>query len=102
MERRICLVVQFNWPQPLKAEHGQMAKTLHEVVQGQDWIEELVAASGGVGGGPSSLWIFRLAGYQALERLFHDREDAVSQAYMNFLRAMEDVQDFVREEVVFT
>lgn len=101
MDRRICLVVQFNWPRPLTKGHGQMAKHLHEVLQGKDWIEEILAASSGIGGGPSSMWVFRLSGYEGLERLFHDQEDPVSQAYTNFISEMVDVEDFVREEVVF-
>lgn len=101
MEHKIYLVVQFNWPRPFERQYGEMAKKLHELLQGQDWIEEVVAGSGGIGGGPSSLWVLRLDGYASLERLFHDREDAVAQAYASFFGAMVDVEDFVREAVVF-
>lgn len=101
MERSIYLLVQFNWPRPFDPEHGQMARALHEALQGQTWIEEVVAASGGIGGGPSSLWIFKLANYAALDRLFHEEEDPVAGAYRAFFGEMVDVQDMVREEVIF-
>ena len=101
MKRSIYLLVQFNWPRPLEPGHGQMAKALHETLQGQKWIKEVVAASGGVGGDASSLWIFKLPNYAALDRLFHDEGDPVAAAYQNFFSEMVDVQDMVREEVVF-
>lgn len=63
--------------------------------------KRVVAASGGIGGGPSSLWIFKLANYAALDRLFHDEEDPVAGAYRAFFGEMVDVQDMVREEVIF-
>lgn len=102
MKRAIFLLVQFNWPRPFQVEHGQKAKALHEVLQGETWIEDVVAASGGVGGGPSSLWIFKLQSYAALDRLFHDEEDPVAAAYTAFFSEMVDVEDMIREEVIFS
>ena len=102
METGIFLVVQFNWPRPFQPEYGELARALHQVVQGQDWIQEVLAASGGVGAGPASLWIFKLGDYAALDRLFQDREDPVAQAYGAFFRQMEAVEDYVREEVRFS
>ena len=55
-----------DWPQPFTAEQGKMARQLHDVVQNQSWIKEVVAASGGVGTGPASIWIFWLENYAAL------------------------------------
>jgi hypothetical protein len=100
METGIYLVVQFRFPKPFQAEYGMKAKALHEAIEGQDWIEEVFAASGGVGVGPSSIWVFKLDDYSALDRLFGG-DDPVSEAYVDFFTAMEDVGDFIREEVIF-
>lgn len=100
MASGIYLVVHFNFPQPFQPEHGQKARALHDAVVSADWIEEVVAASGGVGMGPSCVWVFGLDNYAALDRLFHG-DEVVSKAYVDFLSSMVDVQDMVREAVVF-
>jgi hypothetical protein len=100
MESGIYLVVQFSFPKPFQAEYGEKASALYQVLKGQDWIEEVFAASGGIGGGPSSIWVFKLNDYSALDRLLGS-EDPVSKAYVDFFGTMEDVHDFIREEVVF-
>ena len=97
----IYLIVEFDWPSPVNAEVGKKARHLHDVVQNQAWIREMVAGSGGLGGGPSSIWVFWLENYAALDHLLRDKSDDVSRAYMDFLSAMPRVVDKIREEVVF-
>ena len=97
----IYLIVEFNWPAKITKEIGASAKALHEAVTASDWIDDPVAASGGLGGGPSSIWVFHLPDYAALDRLFKDREDPVSQAYYAFFSNMQDVEDSVREAVLW-
>jgi hypothetical protein len=97
----IYLIVEFNWPESITKEIGQGAKNLHDVVEKSDWISESVAASGGIGAGPSSIWVFNLKNYSALDRLLKDREDPVSQAYYTFFSNMVDVTDSVREAVLW-
>lgn len=97
----IYLIVEFDWPQPFTQEIGKKARHLHDVVQNKPWIREAVAASAGLGEGPSSLWIFWLENYAALDRLFRDQSNEVSQAYSDFFSAMPKVVDKIREEVVF-
>jgi len=97
----IYLIVEFDWPQPFEEQHGKLARALHDSVQGLDWIKESVAASGGLGGKYSSLWIFWLENYAALDRLLGDPADAVSQAYRAFFSQMKTVRDQIREEVYF-
>jgi hypothetical protein len=97
----IYLIVEFDWPSPFNAEDGKKARHLHDVLQNQTWIRETVAGSGGLGEGPSSIWVFWLENYAALDRLLHDNSDEVSQAYMNFFSGMPKVADKIREEVVF-
>lgn len=97
----IYLIVEFEWPQPFDEKHGKLARALHDVLQGKDWIKESVAGSGGIGGKRSSLWIFWLQNYAALDRLFQDKSDPVSEAYAAFFSKMVKVNDWIREEVYF-
>lgn len=101
MEQGIFLIVSFNFPRPYQPEYGEKILALHKAIKGVEWIEEVFAASGGVGSGPSSIWVFKLKNYGALDILLGN-EDEVSKAYLDFLNVMEDVQDMIREEVVFS
>lgn len=97
----IYLIVEFEWPRPFSQEHARRARQLHDVVQDKDWISEIAAASGGIGGGPGYFWIFWLPNYAALDRLLHAQEDPVHQAYVAFFGDMTAVQDRIREQVAF-
>ena len=99
--RGIYLIVEFDWPNPASKEMAQKAAHLHKCLQNQDWIQEVIAASGGLGGDHGSLWIFRLESYAALDKLFHDQTDEISQAYMGFFSEMPRLNDKIREEVIF-
>jgi hypothetical protein len=97
----LYLIVDFDWPEPILTEAIDKARHLHKVLQGQSWIRETVAASGGVGGGPRSTWIFWLENYAALDRLLHHPVDEISKAYNDFFSAMPVVLDKVRDQVLF-
>lgn len=97
----IYLIVEFDWPRPFAREHAQAAADLHKIVQGQTWIQEVVAASGGVGEGPSSVWIFWLENYAALDTLLNDQSNEICQAYVRFFSQMPLVKDCIREKVIF-
>jgi hypothetical protein len=101
MAQGLYLIVEFDWPRPFQPEHGTLARKLHDVVQGQTWIKETVAASGGLGSGPSSLWIFWLENYAAFDRLLRAKDDVISQAYTAFMSEMVNVSERVRDEVLF-
>ncbi len=98
----IYLIVALDWPQLFKPECGQLAKELHNSVEGQSWIREILAASGGLGGGQSAIWVFWLENYSALDRLPGDRNEPAAEAYRAFFSVMESVEDKVREEVIFS
>lgn len=97
----IYLMVDFSWPEPFDQEYGRKARRLHDVVSDRGWIREAVAASGGIGGGPESVWIFWLENYAALDRLLHEQDDVVCQAYTDFFSDMIHVSEKIREEVLF-
>ena len=97
----IYLFIHFNWPAEISPELAKAARALHDEVVAADWIEEAVAASGGIGSGPSSVWVFHLRNYAALDRLLTDTEDPVAEAYRNCFSQMQDVSEEVREGVAF-
>ena len=97
----IYLFVDFDWPKPFQPEYGAKAKALHAASQEAGWIREVAAASGGIGAGPSSVWVFWLESYAALDRLLRDRENPVAQAYQSFFSQMLTVSERIREEVIF-
>jgi len=97
----IYLIIEFNWPEEFTQEQGKMARQLHDVVQGQTWIKEVVAASGGIGEGPSSVWVFWLENYAALDILLEERDNEICKAYLNFFSEMPLVNEKVRGEVLF-
>jgi hypothetical protein len=97
----IYLFIEFDWPNPFQEAHGHKARKLHDVVQNQTWIKEVVAASGGLGSGPSSSWVFWLENYAALDHLLRNRENEVYQAYTAFFSEMPVVVERIREEVLF-
>jgi hypothetical protein len=97
----LYLIVEFNWPQNFTREDADKARVLHDRLQGQGWITEVLAASGGIGYGGSSVWIFGLKNYADLDRLLHLPEDPVSKAYVDFFTRMADVTEKVREQVRF-
>jgi hypothetical protein len=101
VDHSIYLIVEFSFPRPFQPDYGAKAKALNQALKGLDWVQEVFAASGGVGGGPSSVWVFKLANYAALDRLFHG-DEPVSKAYVDFFRSMADVNDTVREAITFS
>ena len=62
----------------------------------------MLAARGGIGAGTSSLWIFKLDNYAALDRLLFDQDHPVANAYLRFFRELEDVEDMIGEEVLLS
>ncbi|NJN15455.1 MAG: hypothetical protein HC822_03760 [Oscillochloris sp.] len=100
MHPSLYLIIQFDFPTPFQQEHGRKARALHDLLVEQDWIQEVLAASGGIGPGPSAIWVFKLANYAALDRLLHS-DDPLSKVYKEFFDTMTSVTDIIREEVQF-
>jgi len=64
-------------------------------------MEESLPGSRGMGGNQSSIWIFELTNYAALDCLLGMRENPVSQANMSFYSEILDVEDYVKEQTIF-
>lgn len=97
----IYLIIDFEWPNPLDGVCARRARALHEAVQAQGWVREVVAAGGGIGPGPAYTWVFWLEDYAALDRLMRSEHDEVALAYRAFFAEMTHVADKIREEVLF-
>jgi hypothetical protein len=97
----IYLIVQFNWPDKPSNDMAKKARALHDAVQGAGWVREAVAGYGGLGSGPSSIWVFWLENYAALEKLLRDKADPIQQVYVAFFAEMKDLNESLREEVLF-
>lgn len=97
----IYLFVSFDWPRPVLLDHQEAAMKLHVAVQQSQWVREVLAASGGLGHGSASVWVFRLPNYAGLDRLLRDPADPVCKAYTAFFSKMVAVTESVREEVLF-
>jgi hypothetical protein len=97
----IYVIIEFDWPKNYTHEMTKNARTLHDVTQNKEWIKEIVAASGGVGGGPTSIWIFWLKNYAALDLLLGNEDNEVNNAYKSFFKDMVNMTEKVRGEVLF-
>jgi hypothetical protein len=100
----IYLIVEFNWPEIESPEMYKGAGNLHKVIEVADWIEEVFAGFGGVGKGKASIWIFKMRSYSILDKLlnsYNSDQNEVSRAYSTFFKLMVDVEEKIREEVVF-
>ncbi|MHA2249323.1 MAG: hypothetical protein ACXAD7_03125 [Candidatus Kariarchaeaceae archaeon] len=97
----IFFIVEFDWPGEQTQEMYKAAADLHQIVVESDWIDEVLAGFGGIGGKRASIWIFKLDTYGLLDKLLKHEDNAVSKAYRKFFGMMRRIDDQVREEVVF-
>lgn len=97
----IYLIIEFEWPKEFDPETGIKARQLHALVQNKRWIKPIVAASGGIGQGASSMWIFWLENYATLDMIYHESDNEVGKLFQSFFSKMENVSDKIREEVFF-
>ena len=92
------LIIEFDWPDSPTPEHRKTVLTFRQAAGLADF-EEILAASGGIGAGPSSLWIFRIESYATIDRL--RAPGNLGKAYRDFGAAMCNVSERIREEVEF-
>ncbi len=100
----VYLIVEFDWPKEEKPEMYKAAGNLHRTVQETEWIEEIFAGFGGIGAGKASIWVFKMKQYAELDKLvnsYNSDQNEVSSAYSAFFNLMINVEEKIREEVVF-
>src|SRR2546422_3126377 len=98
----IILFVEFAWPRPFVPDHGTLASQLHAAVAKHAWLREIVAASGGVGGRPSSPRGFLLPGYAARAPPFRLAEGPGGQAHPALFSGIDNGSANPREGVLFS
>ncbi|MHA1865122.1 MAG: hypothetical protein ACTSVB_11835 [Candidatus Heimdallarchaeaceae archaeon] len=96
----IYYIVMFDWPEEVSSELSKKVREFHELVEKAPWIREIVAASGGIGIGATSIWIFWLQDYTDLNKLLRSEEE-ISKLYHEWTKEMQNVETMVREEVIF-
>jgi hypothetical protein len=101
MNEGIYLFVYFDWPKQITDDVIQGALQLHKLTNECDWIKESIAASDGVGSEFSSVWVFWLENYGALDKLFRDKDNEINQVYTMFFTKMRKVKTHVKEKVIF-
>ncbi|MHA1440909.1 MAG: hypothetical protein ACTSPK_03455 [Candidatus Heimdallarchaeota archaeon] len=99
-QQGIMLIVEFDWPEEITKELGSLVRKFHDLVTDADWIEEKVAASGGLGGDYGSIWIFRLKNYAGLDEFFHGKNE-IAKSFKKWSNQMIDISISVKEEVMF-
>ena len=100
----IFLIVEFNWPSETTPEMYSAAGDLHKTVVAAGWIEEILAGFGGIGPGRASIWVFKMSSYGDLDKIansYKTDQNEVSKSYSKFFEMMEDVEEKIREEVIF-
>ncbi|MHA1303502.1 MAG: hypothetical protein ACTSQE_13230 [Candidatus Heimdallarchaeaceae archaeon] len=99
-EPGIFYIISFDWPEEISSELSEKVRKFHELVKQTDWIEEKVAASGGIGVGATSIWIFWLQDYTDLNKLLRD-DNELAKLYREWTHEMLNLETTVREEVMF-
>ena len=100
----IFLILEFDWPREETPDMYKAAGNLHNKVQKTDWIEEIFAGFGGIGSGKASIWVFKMSTYADLDKLLNSYkldQNEVSKAYSKFFKLMINVEEKIRQEVVF-
>ncbi|OLS28641.1 MAG: hypothetical protein HeimC2_05280 [Candidatus Heimdallarchaeota archaeon LC_2] len=100
----IFLILEFDWPKEKTPEMYEAARNLHNMISKAEWVEEIFAGFGGIGAGKASIWGFKMSKYADLDKLvnsYRQDQNEVSRAYSNFFKLMINVEEKIREEVVF-
>jgi len=98
---RLIFQIHFNWPKEQTQEMYDNAKKIYDLAMAADWITDVRGASGAIGSPTSSFWLFTITSYGDLDRIFLDRENEFSKTYLAFISEMEDVVEYIYNEVQF-
>ena len=94
------LIIEFDWPSTISKELALIVRKFHDLVMEEDWLEETIAASGGIGGDNSSLWIFRIENYASLDKFLHGK-NPVAENFPKWADKMAKMKLSVKEQVKF-
>ena len=100
-QTRLIFQIHFNWPKIQSEDMYKNARKIYDLANESDWILDVKGASGAIGSPTSSFWMFTFTSYGDLDRIFLDRESEFSKAYYEFILAMENVVEYIYQEVAF-
>ena len=72
----------------------------HDLIIAADWIEEKVAASGGIGRKYNSIWVLKMENYAALDRFLHGKNE-ITENFTEWADQMLKMKLNIKEEVQF-
>jgi len=99
-ESELYLIIEFDWPEPITKELASTVRNFHDIIKSEDWIQATVAASGGIGGDYSSLWVFEIQNYATLDKFFHGT-NPVTENFPKWADLMTKMKISVKEKVKF-
>ena len=98
----IFLIVEFDWPSPIKPSLYQAAASLHNTLEKSDWMREILGGFGGIGAQYQSIWIFKFSKFADIDILLDDSSEREEvKAYSAFFNNMKNVKTTIRQEVTF-
>ena len=94
------IIIEFDWPSSITKELATLVREFHDLVKDADWIEESVAASGGIGGEYNSIWILWIEKYATLDTFLHG-ENPITENFSKWANQMAKMRISVKEKVQF-
>ena len=94
------LIIEFDWPETITKELATSVRKFHDLIELEDWINEEIAASGGIGGEFSSIWIFNIGPYAGLDKFFHG-DNPIAEHFPKWADFMAKMRISVKQKVHF-
>ena len=97
---RYYLIIEFDWPSSITKELATLVRKFHDLVEKADWINEIIAASGGIGGEFNSIWILDIENYAILDKFLHGN-NPISENFNAWTDQMTKLRISIKEQVKF-
>lgn len=94
------ILVEFDWPSSITKELATLVRKFHDLVVEADWIDETVAASGGIGGECNSIWILHIENYAILDKFLHGK-NPIAENFNKWSNQLAKMKISVKEQVKF-
>ncbi len=94
------IIIEFDWSSSITKELATLVRKIHDLVKEADWIDETVAASGGIGGGYNSIWILQIKNYATPDKFLHGK-NPLAENFPKWADQMTKMRISVKEEVQF-
>ncbi len=94
------ILIEFDWPSTITKELTILVREFHDLVLETEWVDETVAASGGIGGEYNSIWILYIEKYAILDKFLHG-ENPIAENFNKWADQMAKMKISVKEQVKF-